>query len=145
MSEKKDGVQKDEIIVQDAADVAASAAEVPVSASQAEWPWVRPDLDVLEGEGELLLVADMPGVSPDSMTLTLDQQLLTMEGRWARHGVGEQVFAERTPVNYRRSLRLPTGLDLDAVSARLSHGVLQIHLPFAANPSPRRIEIQAVN
>lgn len=107
-------------------------------------PWASPSMDVLEGPEGLLLVVDVPGVSRDTLSLTVERQALTLEGRWAQPDSGEAVRGGLTPTNYRRLVRLPEGLDLSAITARLDAGVLEIHLPVAAALKPRSIQVQGV-
>lgn len=125
----------------------AQTEDTSVSLTQAEIerPWVRPAVDVFEGETGLLLVADLPGVSRDTLTLTVDRKQLSLEGKWAGSDTGEALTNDWRPVNYRRTMTLPDGLDLGAVTARLDSGVLEIHLPLAAALKPRQIQVQSVN
>lgn len=143
MTENKSTESRDGIVVQDATE---GATDVQVhTPGAAELRWARPELDVFESDAELLLKADMPGVSRDAVALTVEEGQLTLEGRWTAALHDDRVFAEHTPTHYRRVLRLPSGLDLGRVTAKLGDGVLEVHLPFAAAVKPRQIEVQGVN
>lgn len=105
-------------------------------------PPVAPNVDVFENENELLVVADMPGVSSDRMSIHFDKGRLTIEGKreapkWAPR------LAEAESVDFRRTFLVPQGIDAEHISAELSAGVLQVHLPKHASVKPRRIEVKA--
>ena len=108
-------------------------------------PTSKPEIDVFESASELLLVADMPGISKSEIQLKVDNEQLTLEGRWSGETTKDTLFSEFEPVNYRRVLRLPDGLDLDKVTAKMTDGVLKVHLPFADAYQPRQIEVEGVN
>ncbi|MEZ4295597.1 MAG: Hsp20/alpha crystallin family protein [Polyangiaceae bacterium] len=107
-------------------------------------PAVAPPVDVFENENELLVVADLPGVAQDQMSIHFDKGRLTIEGRvrqpskaWtARH-------TETPPADYRRTFLVPQGIDAEHISAELAQGVLTVHLPKHASLKPRKIQVQA--
>jgi HSP20 family protein len=105
-------------------------------------PVVAPTVDVFENENELLVVADLPGVSRDRMSIHFDKGRLTIEGkrlpaRWSPR------MAEADNADFRRTFLVPQGIDAEHISAELDAGVLQIHLPKHASVKPRRIEVKA--
>jgi len=108
-----------------------------------ERPLVTPPVDIYENGDELLLVADMPGVARESITIDLNKDRLTVTGR--REGVimgGGR--GEATPeFDYYRAFVVPNGLDAEKITAELSAGVLRVHLPKSAALKPRRIEVRA--
>lgn len=93
---------------------------------------LTPPVDVFESEAELLIVADLAGVSPQHLDLRIEPPELRIE---ARPGGSE------TSV-YRRSFTIDEHIDGEKVSAELKHGVLTVHLPKAAAVRPRKIEIR---
>jgi HSP20 family molecular chaperone IbpA len=93
-------------------------------------PAVAPAVDVLENREEVLLVADLPGVTQDNLRVDLEEERLIIEGK-------------REGWDYRRSFFMPEGIDREKVSAVLKNGVLTLHLPKAAAVKPRRIEVLA--
>jgi HSP20 family molecular chaperone IbpA len=105
-------------------------------------PAVAPPVDVYENENELLVIADMPGVAQDKMGIHFDKGRLTIEGnrqapQWAAR------TAEAENVDFRRTFLVPQGIDAEHITAELSAGVLQVHLPKHASVKPRRIEVKA--
>ena len=98
-------------------------------------PFARPPVDIYENEDEVLLVADMPGVTRDALSIEIDRAELRIEGTRERH-------LGRSTRDFRRRFTLPEGIDADRVVAQLENGVLNLHLPKSAKVKPRRIEVK---
>jgi len=109
----------------------------------AERPSVAPRCDIFENKDELLLVADLPGVTQDTLRIHLDSEQLSLEGRPAEEPEGTPLQREFRLVDYRRSFLVPDVIDREKVSAELKNGVLHLHLPKSAAVKPRRIEVKA--
>ncbi len=109
----------------------------------ADW---RPAVDVDERDREYIVRADLPGVEPKDIEITLDDGLLTLRGeRREEHREtdnGKQRVECFTGSFYRR-LTLPDAADSDAVSARFDKGVLEITVPKSEKKKARRIAIQS--
>ena len=105
-------------------------------------PVVAPAVDVFENESELLVVADLPGVSQDKMSIHFEKGRLTIEGKRA-HLTHQAVLGEIEAADFRRTFLVPQGIDAERIAAELSQGVLSIHLPKHASVRPRRIEVKA--
>jgi HSP20 family molecular chaperone IbpA len=105
-------------------------------------PAVAPTVDVFENENELLVVADMPGVSQDRMAIHFEKGRLTIEGK-RTSPKGTARLAETAAADFRRTFLVPQGIDAEKIAAELSQGVLTVHLPKHASLKPRRIEIRA--
>lgn len=103
---------------------------------------MAPAVDVFENENELLVVADLPGVTQDRMNIHFDKNRLTIEGK--RSGPAwTPRLAEAASADLRRTFLVPQGIDVERITAELAHGVLTVHLPKHASVKPRRIEIKA--
>ena len=103
-------------------------------------PGVAPPVDIFENAEELLVVADLPGVTQESLSIRVEKGELTFEGR--RSDAAEVgVSAEGLP-DYRRSFLVPQGIDADKIVADLQAGVLRVHLPKSAALKPRQIPIR---
>jgi HSP20 family molecular chaperone IbpA len=94
-----------------------------------------PPVDIYENEHELLLVADVPGVSSDRLNLRIEPPELRIEG----HTEGEEA------VSWVRAFNIDERIASAEVSAELRNGVLTIRLPKAAQSKPRKIEIKAAS
>ncbi len=95
-------------------------------------------------EGEEFIVAlDLPGVSPESVELDVERNVLTVKAE-RKPPTGEDtemVAAERPQGVFSRQLILGDTLDTDGVKASYDAGVLTLRIPVAEKAKPRRIEI----
>jgi len=91
-------------------------------------------VDIYEGADELLLLADLPGVEPDGLTVNFEAPELRIEGR---RGSGD------TASVYSRTFRVSEQIDPNAIDAELAAGVLKLRLGKAAHTKPRKIEVRA--
>lgn len=107
-----------------------------------ERPLVTPAVDIYENADEILLVADLPGVSREAVTIDLNKDRLTLTARRApaRPNTPEAEFGA---FDYYRAFVVPPGLDAERIAAELRQGVLRVHLPKSAALKPRRIEVTA--
>ncbi len=103
---------------------------------------VTPAVDILETEGGLTLIADMPGVSREQLEIGVEKGILTLKGdvAGAEH---EDLYREFTLVTYYRQFQLPDEVDPQKATAEMKNGVLTLYLPKAEAAKPRRIEITA--
>jgi len=103
--------------------------DVDAGAELAAW---QPRIDVREGDTEIVVTADLPGVTPDNVNLSVRDDLLTLEGRReetrADDGDGWH-RRERVTGGFARTIRLPFEIDADRVQAKSAEGVLHIHVP----------------
>ena len=109
-----------------------------------EKPTAAPACDIYESENEILVVADMPGVSTEAVNVRLENGELLLEGRRESSvESGSYVSVEYRDHDYRRRFTMPFGIDSDRIGAELRNGVLQVHLPKSQAHKPRRISIRA--
>jgi HSP20 family molecular chaperone IbpA len=105
-------------------------------------PAVAAKVDVYENAKEILLVADLPGVSKDDLTIQVDADTLTVEGRRSAAVSGSLVAAEYRPFDFRRTFTVPPGIDREKIEAELQAGVLRLHLPKEERVQPRKIPVR---
>jgi len=98
---------------------------------------VAPAVDIFENKEELLILADLPGVLKEDLSINLDKGHLTLEGRLRDFGPEEE------PFDYRRTFVVPQGIDAEKISANLQSGVLRLVLPKPAAIKPRPIAVNA--
>jgi len=86
---------------------------------------------------------DLPGIDPDSLDVTAENNTLTVRAERRRVAPEGAVYvvSERPPGSYARQLVLGEGLDLEAIHADYHDGVLTLTVPVAEQAKPRRIEI----
>jgi HSP20 family protein len=103
-----------------------------------------PACDIYENKEEILLLADLPGVTPDLLKIHLDKGELTIEARRQLDAQsGSAVTSEHSECDFRRRFVVPTGIDAAKISAELKNGVLQLHLPKSESLKPREISVRA--
>jgi len=127
----------------------AKTSEIPVGASRRnEEPpesYFVPATDIYETEGELVIVADLPGVKPDALTVTVQDNVLEIRGAHPapQKAPGEALLQEFAAGEFYRAFQLPADYDTEKVQAGLKQGVLTIRLPKSERLKPRRIEVKA--
>jgi HSP20 family molecular chaperone IbpA len=103
-----------------------------------------PNVDIFETDNEITLLADMPGVTPDHLTIDLRDNTLTLEGDIAPVDTGkeEQIYAEYATGRYYRQFTLSEVIDQNKIDAELKDGVLRLALPKVAKATPRKITVK---
>lgn len=110
--------------------------------------WV-PAMDVAERGDAYLVQAELPGVSPEQVDVTFEQNVLTIRGTKSAgldlaHNDELRYFAaERARGDFERSVRLPEFVDAHRVAASFEGGVLFVTVPKAEGAKPRKIAIDA--
>lgn len=102
---------------------------------------IRPAVDIYETEEGLTMLADLPGVAKDGLSIDIDQSVLTLRGDVESTGRGESLHREFALGSYYRRFNLPNELDFDKVSAELKDGVLTLTMPKSEAAKPRKIDI----
>jgi len=108
-------------------------------ASVAAW---APVVDIFERTDAYVVAVDLPGVKIDDLEITFEGGLLTIQGErhFARDVDGEKVHrAERHHGAFRRSITLPSHVEVDKIEATTEDGVLQVLVPKAQELQAKRI------
>lgn len=116
-----------------------------VSAGTTRAPRFMPMDLYREGE-QYVLHADLPGVDPASIDVSLDSGTLTIRAeRSEQHSqqAADWIASERFTGTYMRQLSVGEGVDADGIAASYDKGVLTVRIPLAEKAKPRRIEVQA--
>ena len=106
--------------------------------------WAVP-LDVIRRGDDTVVRASMPGVSPEEIDVSLEDNVLTIKGRTAEEYSEEQdsyLMRERRTGSFHRALRLPESVDPDRVEPRYDHGVLTITIPRAEAKKARQLQVK---
>ena len=99
-------------------------------------------MDAWRDGDEFVVEFDLPGVSPESVDLDVERNVLTVRAeRPGLNGDRELIAAERPRGVFSRQLILGDNLDTDQVGASYSAGVLTLRIPVAEQAKPRKIEI----
>jgi HSP20 family protein len=109
----------------------------------------RPTLDVVKGEGELVVTAELPGIDPDEVEVALDGNFLMIKGEKSEEkevSEDDRYVHERAYGKFQRRLPLPEGVSADKIAANYDKGVLTIKvtLPEAKAIEPRTIPVEKV-
>jgi HSP20 family protein len=107
-------------------------------------PVFLPPADIYETKDSIIVLAEMPGVAPEGIDLTLERRVLTIRGRSSAgdHMGYQRVYNEYTDGDYERVFTLSENIDRDRIEARLKDGVLHLVLPKAETAKARRIELK---
>lgn len=108
-------------------------------------PVYAPDVDIMENEHHVVVVADMPGVDEKSVNITLENDVLTIEGRQEISAPDghEQAYGEFRPGAFVRSFSLSNEVDKNKIEAAIRNGVLRVNLPKAEAARARKIAVKA--
>ena len=108
-------------------------------------PVFMPPADIYETKDSIVVLAEMPGVSPEGVDISLERRVLTIRGHSAanEHGGYQRVYNEYADGDYERVFTLSENIDRDRIEATLKDGVLQLVLPKAEAARARRIELKA--
>jgi HSP20 family protein len=107
-------------------------------------------LNVSENADGYHVEAVVPGLKPEDLEITLEDNVLTIRGE-TRHEqqTGDQQsnyhIMERRYGRFSRSVGLPASVKADEVKATLEHGILRLEIPKAEEVKPRRISVSAGN
>lgn len=110
----------------------------------ADRPYYVPNVDIFESDAGVVLLADMPGVSKESVHITVEEGVLTLQGRVDFDPAENSVLRHREFEfgDFRRSFRLSEEVDREKLEAELVDGVLRITLPKSDWGKTRKIEVK---
>ena len=105
---------------------------------------VAPPVDVFENADEVLIIADVPGVTDEHIDLKVENDTLTFEAKRSPGKDDPPALArEFDEIDFSATFRIPAGIDSSAVSAESKNGTLTIRLPKAAAAKPRKIVVRS--
>lgn len=121
-----------------------------------EWPplpseWMtefkfRPSVDLVRTDGELVVTAELPGMSPDDVEVSIDDDVLVIKGEKAEErevDEEDRYLKERSYGKFQRRIALPSGTSADKVTADYDKGILTVRvtLPEDGELTPRHIPV----
>ena len=103
-----------------------------------------PAVDIFETPETLVLVADMPGVSGDKVTLDLKENHLTLYGTVSPPlGPGETMVEQEYSIgDFQRDFHLGSLIDQGQIEATMKDGVLRLVMPKVEHAKPRKIDVK---
>ncbi len=123
---------------------ATESAPLPPPEFSVDQVVFTPPIDIFETAEGLVLQADLPGVSSESLELQVQDNKLSLFGKVALPVPPEArlIHQEYQIGHFLRSFILSDEVDHERISAKLNQGVLEVVLPRLPKPEPRRIQIQ---
>ena len=105
-----------------------------------------PRVDIYENSEGIWMWADLPGADENTLEITLEKSVLTLDAQvllpWPKGY--DLAHLEYETGNYHRAFKLSETVDQDKIEAKIKNGVLKLHMPFAAGPQKRQIQVQPV-
>ena len=126
-------------------DEAFSGLQFPEQGNVITSTWFAPT-DVSEDENSLRITMELPGVDPNDVRLSLENNILTIRGEKKQQidDNSERIHRfERTYGMFERTFVLPNTVDTDHIDARYDNGVLHVSIPKAERAKPREIRVNA--
>lgn len=122
----------------------AAAETVPAERTRSGLCY-RPNCDILEKAEELLLLADMPGASGETIDVKFEDGTLTIFAPvdMRQGGETDYLLREYGVGDYFRTFEVSEAIDASKISAEFADGVLTLHLPKAESAKPRKIEVKS--
>ncbi len=105
---------------------------------------IYPPVNIFEKGGDLVLVAELPGIKKEDLQLQVKGNTVRLAGERVIN-YGENISyhrIERKASKFDRTLRLPINVEADQIKAEYKDGILVVFLPRAESDKPRRIAIQ---
>jgi len=105
-----------------------------------------PAVDIFETEKEITLLADMPGVKADRLTIDLRDNILTLSGEIVpfENADEEDILVEYETGKYYRQFTIGELINQEKIDAKLNDGVLELKLPKVEKATPKKIVVKSV-
>ncbi len=106
--------------------------------------WMPP-VDVMEDKDQVRIEAELPGVKPEDVKISMENNVLTIRGEKRQRTEEQQERAHRYERSYglfERAFTVPATVDAEQITARYEQGVLTIALPKVERAKPRQITVQ---
>jgi HSP20 family protein len=106
---------------------------------------VEPPVDVLESADNVLVIADIPGASIETVDIRVENDTLTLEAKRpsASQDAAPALAREYEEVDFARSFRIPAGIDTANITAEAKNGTVVVRLPKAAAAKTRKVDVRA--
>ena len=106
----------------------------------------RPAVDIKEEDNRFVILADVPGIDPKDIEVTMEDGVLTLQGERSTQTEEEREGykrIERARGTFYRRFSLPDSADAEGIKAKGKDGVLEIAIPKHERVQPRRIAVQS--
>ncbi|MEW6037029.1 MAG: Hsp20/alpha crystallin family protein [Pseudomonadota bacterium] len=103
-----------------------------------------PKVDVVDRQDEVVVKAELPGVTKDNLEVTLSEDIFTLRASSqaeTKEEKGQYFYREMSRGEFSRSLRLPCAVDADKAKASFKDGILEVVIPKAAGSKRQSVKI----
>jgi HSP20 family molecular chaperone IbpA len=104
--------------------------------------YIRPAVNIIETEEGLVLTADIPGASKESLDASVEKGILTISAPSQHTLPGNSAYREFELASYYRQFTIPDSLDHEKAKAEYVNGILTLRIPKAEVAKPKRISVQ---
>ncbi len=114
----------------------------PVASSTGDW---TPAVDILEEGDRFVIRADVPGIAPKDIQVQMEDGVLSIQGQRPYDSNAEDASykrVERARGNFLRRFTMPESADAERITARSSHGVLEVSIPKLEKVQQRKIQVE---
>ncbi|MFQ3587802.1 MAG: Hsp20/alpha crystallin family protein [Fimbriimonadaceae bacterium] len=105
-------------------------------------------IDVFERDGKLFVKAAVPGVCPEDLDITVEENVLTIRGETKAEETTEDMKVYRREVAYgtfSRSVRLPENLNFEQIDAEFRNGFVTVSIPYLPEEKPKTVKVNVRN
>lgn len=107
---------------------------------------VYPPLNIFEEADRMVVTAEIPGVKPEDLDISLEGETLSIQGKRDSRQDDFTISYHRREIesgSFSRAVALPVKVDVERISAKLTNGILTVTLMKAAEATPRQIPVNA--
>ena len=107
---------------------------------------VFPKVNLFYANDDLILTAEVPGVDPKEIDISIQGNILSLSGKRERTTVAEDAVLQRTERasgNFSRTIDLPVKIEVKDIDATYKNGILKVKLPRAEEDKPKKISIKS--
>jgi HSP20 family molecular chaperone IbpA len=106
--------------------------------------YYRPNVDIIEKDDELMLIADVPGVAGDNVDVDFEDGMLSIHAHVdTAEDEREYLINEYGVGDYCRSFQVDESIDAEKIKAECKNGILILHLPKTEAAKPRKILVKS--
>jgi len=106
-------------------------------------PVFVPNVDIFEDKNNLVLIADMPGVAKEDISVNLEKNELTIHGKVVPKALGTPLYQEYVTGDYLRTFTISNMIDQSRIEAKMTNGTLRMTLPKLEIAKPKKITVTA--
>jgi len=103
--------------------------------------FIKPSVNIIETDEGLMLIADVPGATKETLDISVEKGILTITAPASRQMPGNRGYTEFELASYYRQFSIPESLNHEMAKADLSKGILTLTIPKAEAAKPRKIAI----